>query len=91
MNRATFAAKAYAKVTAMKTSVQFEQKYRQLPERFYSNEYAKAASAPSLLAFNDDLAASLGLPKNWIADEEVLALLSGRRQLEDPPPLSMHY
>jgi len=91
MNRATFAAKAYAKVTTMETSVQFEQTYRQLPQRFYSNEYAKAASAPSLLAFNEDLAASLGLPKNWIADEEVLALLSGRRQLEDPPPLSMHY
>ena len=75
----------------MDARIQLEQTYRQLPERFYSNEHPKPASSPSLIAFNEDLAASLGLPKDWIEDEAVFSLLAGRRELTEPAPLSMFY
>ena len=58
-------ASRYAKVAAMSDAIPFEQTYRTLPERFYSEESPRAASEPKFIAYNEPLASSLGLPPSW--------------------------
>ena len=79
------------KVAAMSDAIPFEQTYRTLPERFYSEESPRAASQPKFIAYNEPLASSLGLPPSWDTTAEGLALLSGRAVLQAPSPLSMFY
>ena len=75
----------------MSDAIPFEQTYRTLPERFYSDESPRAASQPKFIAYNEPLASSLGLPPSWDSTTEGLALLSGSAQLQAPSPLSMFY
>ena len=75
----------------MSDTIPFEQTYRTLPERFYSEESPRAASQPKFIAYNEPLASHLGLPPSWDSSTQGLALLSGSAQLEAPSPLSMFY
>ena len=46
---------------AMTTAFAFDNSYARLPDRFYVRQQAEGAASPSLLAYNEGLASSLGL------------------------------
>ncbi|OIQ27203.1 MAG: hypothetical protein BM562_15305 [Alphaproteobacteria bacterium MedPE-SWcel] len=73
----------------MTLHIPFDNTYAQLPSQFYTRQSPTAVAAPRLLAFNADLAATLGIPP---ADEAELAAAFGGNQLPDgAEPLAQLY
>ena len=66
----------------------FENTYARLPERFYAKAAAAGAAAPTLIRFNHELAAELGVE---IAMDEAAAVFSGNVVPEGAEPIAQAY
>jgi len=73
------------------SSVQFENTYAKLPERFYARIHPEVAPAPELIRVNEALAAQLGLDMDWLTSADGIAMLSGRSMPESAEPIAMAY
>ncbi|MEM9529420.1 MAG: YdiU family protein [Pseudomonadota bacterium] len=62
--------------------------YASLPDHFYARHEAQASKQPTMLLYNEALAAELGLS---LTPEEALAAFSGQQQLPGSQPLAMAY
>jgi uncharacterized protein YdiU (UPF0061 family) len=69
--------------------IAFDNSYARLPERFFARANPEPASAPRLIAWNDALAATLGLPA--MDDSQRAALFSGAEVPHGADPLAMAY
>lgn len=68
---------------------QFDNTYAALPEQFYSRQAPVPVRAPHLIAYNDDLAALLGLSNADAA--ELAQVFSGNRLPEGATPIAQLY
>ncbi len=68
----------------------FEHTYAALPSRFHERVRPAPAGQPRLVAFNEPLAAQLGLDPALI-EVHAAALLSGRQLPDDADPIAMAY
>ncbi|MDX1821167.1 MAG: YdiU family protein [Paracoccaceae bacterium] len=73
----------------MTLHIPFDNSYANLPPRFYTRQVAQSVSAPRLLAFNDSLAADLGIRTG--DPEELAAVFSGNAVPEGAAPLAQVY
>jgi serine/tyrosine/threonine adenylyltransferase len=71
--------------------IAFEHSFRREMAGFYADAEADTPSAPRLLAFNDALAAQLGLERGDADDTMIAALLSGSALPEGAEPLAFAY
>ncbi|MDZ3831652.1 MAG: YdiU family protein [Sphingopyxis sp.] len=69
----------------------FDNSFFATMEGFYAPAEAERPSAPRLLAFNDALAARLGLDRAGLDDAALAALLSGGKLPEGADPLALAY
>jgi len=65
--------------------------YTSLPDTFYSRVPPAPVAAPSMVLYNDSLAAQLGLPDGWGAKETTLSYLAGNEMPSGAQPLAMAY
>lgn len=65
--------------------------YSQLPERFFQRILPQEFKNPSLIKFNDDLAASLGIDLGRIDQKEMDLLFSGQKLFESSDPIALAY
>ena len=65
--------------------------YASLPDIFYSHVAPAPVAAPSMVLYNDSLAAQLGLADGWGAKEATLEYLAGNAAPDGLRPLSMAY
>lgn len=68
-----------------------EHSYRQLPASCFENCQPTAVRSPQYLAFNQSLAAELGLPERFWGTDEGLALFSGNQLPDWTMPLAQAY
>lgn len=68
-----------------------EQSYRQLPSDCYADCQPTPVKAPQYLAFNQTLAAELGLPETFWGTEAGLGLFSGNQLPDWASPLAQAY
>jgi len=68
----------------------FEHSYSSLPPRFYARVEPTAVKEPSLVAWNSELAADLGIDPQ-LPPTDAAAIFSGNSLPEDAVPLSMAY
>ncbi|WP_300032331.1 YdiU family protein [uncultured Roseobacter sp.] len=73
----------------MQVSVPFDNSYARLPDAFYTRLAPTPVRAPQLIAYNDDLAALLGLPDAGAEDRA--RVFSGSRVPEGAAPLAQLY
>ncbi|MFV0408275.1 MAG: protein adenylyltransferase SelO [Paracoccus sp. (in: a-proteobacteria)] len=73
------------------TAPQFDNSYAALPERFFARVDPAPPRAPQLIALNRPLAAKLGLDADWLAGDEGLAMLSGRKLPEGAASIAQIY
>src|SRR5262245_45711825 len=69
----------------------FEHSYAHLPERFYARVEPSPVAAPRLLAWNEPLAALLGLTRDDLAALDLEQALAGNRIPEGAQPLALAY
>jgi protein adenylyltransferase len=69
----------------------FENTYARLPERFYSRVAPTPVRAPRLVKVNIELAQSLGLDPDALANEQGVEILAGSRVAEGSEPLALAY
>ncbi len=69
--------------------IAFDNTYARLPDRFHARLDPTPVKAPSWLAFNDGLAAELGV--SGLHADDGLEILSGNRVAEGSEPLAMAY
>lgn len=74
----------------MTLHIPFENTYARLPDRFFAQQAPTPVRAPKLLAFNHDLAASLGITETDDA-QELAEIFSGSRLPEGAEPLAQLY
>lgn len=65
--------------------------YERLPAILYSNLETEGVEAARVYAFNNPLAASLGLGTDWIEKPQTLYTLTGQQTLAGAKPLAMAY
>lgn len=65
--------------------------YLNLPSNFYEKVRAKNFKAPRLLALNEDLSHSLGLPVKDFSPLELAEIFSGQRLLPGSEPIALAY
>ncbi len=70
---------------------EFFHTYAALPGRFYAAVPPTAVKAPSLIAFNDNLASELGVDRSRLADTELAAVCAGNGVPAGARPLAMAY
>ncbi|MBU2993670.1 YdiU family protein [Octadecabacter sp. 1_MG-2023] len=75
----------------MSLTLPFETTYLTLPDRFYSKHAATPVSAPSLIVFNHDLAAELGIDTSDMSDEDAAYIFSGNEVLAGSTPFAQVY
>ena len=75
----------------MPRSPQFDNSYRQLPERFFSALSPTAVSQPELIRANPALAAILGIDMEWLVSREGVEALAGNRVPEGAEPIATVY
>jgi len=68
----------------------FSHSYKALPERFYAEVTPARVAEPKLIAFNEGLAAELGLDAEAVK-AEAAALFSGNALPEDAQPIALAY
>ena len=69
----------------------FDNSYARLADEFHANVEPNAAPSPSLLAWNGDLAAELGLDVVANDEKELVRIFSGTAQLSAAQPIAMVY
>ncbi|MFZ1476300.1 MAG: YdiU family protein [Sphingorhabdus sp.] len=69
----------------------FDNSFHRTMEGFYAACEPDAASKPELVAFNDALAAELGLDRSGVSDAELAALLSGAALPDGAQPIALTY
>ncbi|MGI9364002.1 MAG: protein adenylyltransferase SelO [Rhizobiaceae bacterium] len=72
-------------------SINFDNSYARLPERFFAKLDPKAVKHPELIALNDELAAELNLDPRELRSSAGVAALSGNERLAGSEPLAMAY
>lgn len=75
----------------MNAPIQFDNSYRQLPERFYQQIDPTPVSSPALIAVNRDLAAQLKIDTEWLASEQGVAILAGNEIVPGSEPIASVY
>jgi uncharacterized protein YdiU (UPF0061 family) len=75
----------------MPINIPFDTTYLTLPARFHSKLNATPVSAPTLIAFNDTLAAELGLETSDMSDEDAANLFSGNNIPANATPFAQVY
>ena len=75
----------------MPRSPQFDNSYRQLPERFFSALSPTAVSQPELIRANPALSATLGIDMEWLVSPEGVEALAGNRVPEGAEPIATVY
>lgn len=70
---------------------EFANTYARLPDRFYARLTPTPVAAPRLVKVNVDLARSLGLNPDALANEEGIAILAGNRVADGAEPLAQAY
>lgn len=75
----------------MPLTLPLETTYLDLPDRFYTEQKATPVSAPSLIAFNRDLANELGLDVSQMTDEDAAEVFSGNHTSEGTRPFAQVY
>lgn len=71
--------------------IPFDNTYRQLPASFHAAAAPAAPRAPELIAFNEPLAAELGVERGGSSDEELARLLGGSELPEGAEPIAAVY
>jgi len=69
----------------------FENTYRSLPEKFYSDSLAPHFPAPSLIKFNNALATELNLNVEDYSNSDLANIFSAQKILPTSKPISMAY
>ena len=69
----------------------FENSYAKLPESFFEKAKPTPVIAPSLIAFNDDLATDLGLDSTFLRSTEGLSILAGNVIPQGAEPIATAY
>jgi len=72
-------------------SFPFDNSYSRLPEQFYRRCLPTAAARPSLIRFNDSLAAELGVTTEGVGEEGLAQLFSGNQLPEGADPIATVY
>jgi len=76
---------------ALLDKLSFDNRFRQLPERFFALQNPTAVAAPVLMAFNAPLGQTLGIDRANCTDAELAETFSGNRLLPGSEPLSAAY
>ena len=71
--------------------MRFENTYVELPENFYARVAPAGAPAPELLAWNDELAAQLGLSALKADREKLVQIFAGNELLPGAEPIALAY
>jgi len=69
----------------------FTNSYARLPERFFARTAPTPTSAPRLIRVNRALAVHLGVDPDWLASEEGVEILAGKRVPEGAEPIATAY
>jgi serine/tyrosine/threonine adenylyltransferase len=72
-------------------SIQFDNTYAQLPERFFARQQAARVPQPKLIRLNCALAAKLSLDIDWLQSADGLAMLAGNAIPEGAAPIAQAY
>ncbi len=72
-------------------SVQFNNTYVQLPERFYSKQTPSPVAKPELIRVNDELANLLAVDPAWLKSEEGIATIAGNQVPRGAEPIATVY
>ncbi len=75
----------------MSLDIPFDNSYARLPERFYTALDPTPVADPGLIAFNHDLAATLGFDSRAVPDATLAALFSGNEVPGGALPLAQVY
>lgn len=70
---------------------QFDNTYARLPEAFYARVDPATVPEPELIAWNSELARTLGLDSESFSDRQLAEIFSGQRLLPGSEPLAMAY
>lgn len=79
------------KNTIQNKELKLENTYSKLSEKMFSIQNPSDVPAPKLIVFNDGLADSLGLDKNFFKSNDGLEILSGNKILEGTTPIAQAY
>ena len=71
--------------------IKLENTYIDLPDIFYSKQYPNKVPLPELIIFNDSLAQSLGMDKDFLKSSNGIGILSGNKILEGTTPIAQAY
>jgi uncharacterized protein YdiU (UPF0061 family) len=69
----------------------FENTYARLPERFFARIDPTPVGSPRLIRLNRPLALHLGLDPDWLASEEGIGMLAGKRVPDAAEPIATAY
>ena len=72
-------------------TIRFDNSYARLPERFFAKQQPAPVPAPTLIRFNDNLAARLSIEKAWLQSDDGLAVFAGNKIPEGADPLAQAY
>ena len=75
----------------MTLHVPFDNSYATLPERFFTRMAPTPVAAPRLVAFNHDLARTLGIVSDGVGDATLAELFSGNTTPDGASPLAQVY
>ena len=72
-------------------SIQFDNSYARLPDRFFARQAPDPVTKPSLISVNRPVAELLGLDADWLASPDGLAILAGNRLADGSDPIATVY
>ncbi|MEP0941725.1 MAG: protein adenylyltransferase SelO [Rhizobiaceae bacterium] len=75
----------------MQPTIDFDNSYGRLPERFFARLNPKPVPQPKLIKLNEELAAHLQLDIGLLKSESGVAALAGNQRFEGSDPLAMAY
>jgi protein adenylyltransferase len=75
----------------MLLTIEFDNSYARLPERFFAPQAPVPVAAPGLIAVNDDLARELGIDPDGLRSPGGVEMLAGNAIPEGAAPLSQAY
>ena len=73
------------------TPVPFDNRYAQLPDRFFAREAPTPVSAPELIRVNGPLARNLGIDPAWLASPAGVAMMAGNELPPGATPIATVY
>nr|MBA3518666.1 YdiU family protein [Hyphomicrobiales bacterium] len=75
----------------MTVQIPFNNTYARLPDRFFAHIAPTPVSGPRLIRLNNQLAVQLGLDPQWLASEEGVEVLAGKRIPDRAEPIATAY